>query len=264
MGPEARRVALLAPMPSELRPLLRRLSLRRDPSGDRGAWRGLVGEVEVRARPTGIGVERAARATEALLDEGPADHVIVVGVAGGIGPSVAIGDLVVPARVVDLATGAEHRPEALGDAAPRGTLVTSDGLLVDPAAYARLAAEGVVAIDMESAAVAAVCARRGCPFSVVRAISDRADDGSVDDAIFALARPDGSPDLAAVARFVLTRPGRLPRLVRLGRDLGRATDAAAAACVRALEAMASRAAEQPPRAPHAGSGCRTSLSSIDQ
>jgi hypothetical protein len=39
-----------------------------------------------------------------------------------------------------------------------------------------------------------------------------------------------------VARFVLGRPWRVPQLVRLGRGLRRATAAAAAAALRALEA----------------------------
>jgi len=229
-----RRVALLAPMPSELRPLLRRLPLHPVRGAEPGLHRGRLGEVELSARLTGIGPARAARVTERLLEAEPVDHVVVVGVAGGIGPSVAIGDLVVPERVRDLATGAEHRPARLGDEAPRGILVTSDGLLSDRARYAALAREGVVAVDMETAAVAAVCATSGCPFSVFRGISDRADDGSIDSAIFALARPDGSPDLAAVLRLVLRHPGRIPQLVRLGRDLGRATGAAAGAAARSL------------------------------
>jgi adenosylhomocysteine nucleosidase len=148
----------------------------------------------------------------------------------------------VPERVVDLASGAEYRPEPLGSARPRGVLATSDDLIVDPSRLDRLAREDVVAVDMETAAVAEVCARRGCPFSVFRAISDRADDGTVDEAVFALAREDGTPDLLAVARFVATGPWRIPRLVRLGRGLGRATRAAAAACVAALDGSRSVAA----------------------
>ena len=36
------------------------------------------------------------------------------------------------------------------------------------------------------------------PWSVFRAVSDRATDGSVDDEVFRLSRPDGTPDPAAV------------------------------------------------------------------
>lgn len=234
-NPGSRRVALLAPMRSELRPLVRVLALRRDRSGDGALWSGAAGGVAIVATMTGIGMGAAARATGRILDSAGVDHVVVVGIAGGIGPSVEIGDLVVPERVIDLASGTEHRPHPLGGSAPRGTLVTWDGLLVDPERMARLAREGVVAIDMETAAVAAVCERRGCPWSVFRAISDRADDASVDQAVFGLAGPDGGPNLPALARFLLTRPWRIPQLARLARGMRLAADAAATAAVRALE-----------------------------
>ena len=93
----------------------------------------------------------------------------------------------------------------------------------------------MVAIDMETAAIASVCEQRGTPWSVFRAISDRADDGTTDAAILALADSDGNPNLAAVARFVLTRPQRIPQLVRLARGVQAATRAAASAAVAALE-----------------------------
>jgi adenosylhomocysteine nucleosidase len=232
-----RRVAVLAPMRSELRPLVKPLSLRRGAAGDERLYAGAIAGVEVVATTTGIGPPRAARAAEHVLDSAQVDRLVVVGIAGGVGSGVVIGELVVPERVVDLATGAEYRPSRLGEVVPRGTLVTSDGLLSDPDELARMERRGVVAIDMETAAIAAVCERRGCPWSVFRAISDRAGDPAVGASVFALAGADGSPDLPAVARFVLTGPWRIPLLVRLARDLRRATNTAASAAVTALEAL---------------------------
>ena len=110
-------------------------------------------------------------------------------------------------------------------------------LLVDPNEAARLERQGVIAIDMETAAIAAVCERRRCPWSVFRAISDRADDGSTDAGVLGLAGPDGSPKLAALGRFVLIRPWRVPQLARLARGTKLATSVAASAAVSALETM---------------------------
>jgi adenosylhomocysteine nucleosidase len=234
LPPQIRCVAILAPMPEELRPLLRALALRRELLGGQSLYTGEWSGTRILATTTGIGTTAAARAAERVLSATRVDHLIVIGVAGGIGPSVAIGDLVVPERVVDLASGAEHRPAPLGAVAPRGTLVTRDGLLVDRAELARLAEGGVVAIDMETAAIAAVCERRGCPWSVFRGLSDRADDGSIDAAVFALAGPDGAPDLPALARFLITRPWRVPQLVRLARSLRHAARAASDAALRGI------------------------------
>jgi nucleoside phosphorylase len=232
----ARRVAVLAPMRPELQPLVRPLGLEHAGSGGRDVFRGAAGATEVVAAITGIGPGTAARAAERVLDAERVDHLIVVGIAGGIGPSVAIGDLVVPERVRDLDTGKEHRPIALGEQPPRGILVTATGLLTDLRRIGELERAGAVAIDMETAAIGAVCERRGCPWSVFRAISDRADDGSVDAAVFGLAGSDGAPDAWPVARFLVSHPGHIPRLVRLARGMRAATRAAAAATVRALAA----------------------------
>jgi nucleoside phosphorylase len=231
------RVAILAPMPLELRPLVRPLALERAQSPNGARWSGGVGRVEVVATTTGIGTRAAARAAERLLDTTPVDHLVVVGIAGGIGPSVDVGDLVIPDRVLDLSTGSEHRPAPLGDVVSRGTLATSDVLLVDPNEAIRLEGRGVIAIDMETAAIAAVCERRRCPWSVFRAISDRADDGSTDAAVLGLAKPDGTPNLMALGRFVSTRPWRVPQLVRLARGTKLATRVAASAAASALETM---------------------------
>lgn len=230
-------VAILAPMRSELRPLVRALSLRPSGSGDRRLLRTAIGRAEIVATTTGIGTRAAAGRAKELLDLGPVDRLVVVGIAGGIGPSVGIGDLVVPDLVIDLRTGAEYRPSVLGTTEPRGTLATSDDLLKDRADIARLERQGVIAVDMETAAIAAVCESRRCPWSVFRAISDRADDWSTDQAVFDLAGPGGEPDLVAVVRFVLTRPGRVPQLSRLARGLSIAAKVAASAAANALREL---------------------------
>jgi nucleoside phosphorylase len=230
------RVAFLAPMQPELRPLVRPLSLARVP-GDGELYAGRRGPCEVLAIVSGIGTGPAARATERLLDAGPVRHLFVVGIAGGIGPSVAVGDLVVPERVLDLDGGREYRPAPPATVVPRGLLATSGTLITDLGRIADLEARGAVAIDMETAAVGAVCEQRGCPWSVFRSISDRADGGGSDEEILQLAGPDGRGDPAAVVRFLLTRPWRIPHLVRLGLGMSRATRCAAAAALRALPAL---------------------------
>jgi adenosylhomocysteine nucleosidase len=223
------RIAILAPMPPELAPLREPLRLRR--AGPR-LFAGAYGAIDVIATEGAVGTAAAAAAAERLLDAG-AGHLVVVGIAGGIGPSVAVGDLVVPERVLDVASGAELHPTPIGDVVPRGVLATADRLL-PPAEIARIAGLGAIAIDMETAAAAAAFERRGRPWSVFRAVSDRADDGSTDAAIAALLGSDGRPDLAAVARFLLTRPHRIPQLVRLARGTNRAAATAAAALLAAL------------------------------
>jgi len=222
-------------MRTELAPLRRPLGLEPAPSGPLALLRGRRGGIEIVAAISGIGTRRAARTAHRLLDAGAVDHLVLVGVAGGIGAGVGIGDLVVPDRVLDLATGREHRPAPWPGSTPSGVLATSDALITDPARAAALAARGVVAVDMETAAVAAACEARGCPWSVLRGVSDRADDGTTDAAILGLASPEGGTDVSALLRFVARRPRRVSQLLRLARGLFRARRAAALALLRGLD-----------------------------
>jgi len=227
-------VVLMVPMRSELRPVVQELALRRSSSEGPVVHTGRRGDVDVTAVLAGVGTAPAAAATERVLTGfDRVDHVIVVGIAGGIAPDQAIGDLVVPEVVVDGASGTEHRPHRLGPEEPAGILSTSDELIVDPAAVTALVERGVVALDMETAAIAAVCERHDRPWSVFRAISDRAGDGLIDAQVAALAGADGSAGLPAVLRLVARHPSKVRDLARLGRDMKVAAKAAAVAAAAA-------------------------------
>jgi adenosylhomocysteine nucleosidase len=220
-------------MDHELAPLVRMLSLEPVEGAPDKRHTAVIDGVEFVATTTGIGMAAATRATERMLDDLAVEHVIVVGIAGGVAANAEIGDVIVPAVVVDGPTGREHRPTTLGDVEPFGRLVTSDDLLVDPGGFAQFQADGVIALDMETSAVAAVCEGRGTPWSVFRSLSDRPGDGLVDQAIFELTQPDGSANVEALERYLASDPGAADRLARLARDMETATNAAAAAAISA-------------------------------
>jgi nucleoside phosphorylase len=228
------RIAILAPMPSELKPLIRLLSLKPVGSDDGEIFHCILGSIEIVATTTGIGTAAAKGRTETVLDSSPVDHLVVAGIAGGIGPSVDIGDLVIPESVIDLSSQLEYRPNKLGLIASRGGLVTSDDTPLDLTEVAGLENQGVIAVDMETAAIAEVCESRNCSWSVFRAISDRADDGSMDEAIFSLAGPDGEPNFPALLRLIFTQPKRIPQLIGLARGASLAAEVAASAVVSAI------------------------------
>lgn len=225
----------MAAMRSELRPLVQALSLRERPSSAGRVYEGRAAGVGIVATTTDMGTEAATRRTGALLEGEPIDHVIVVGIAGGVDPALDIGALVIPETVVHRHAGVSTTPLALTGATASGTILTSDDLHYGPEVVAGLIGDGVTAVDMETGAIGAVCEERGVPWSAYRAISDRVDADAVDYDVYHLARPDGSPDPRAAARYLLTRPSRIPYLIRLARGSRVAIDRAARAVVAAVE-----------------------------
>lgn len=231
---EARRVAVLAAMVPELRPIVRALGLRPWAAGGACAYAGTVGSREVVAAVTSMGTRAARGAARRLLDAAAVDHVLVVGICGGIDRRLGLGDLISPERVVDEASGCEYRPSPLGGAPARGALLTTDVLHDDPAEVAALAARGFVAVDMETAAIGAESEGRGIPWAVFRAVSDFAGDPQVDGELIGLSHPDGRANPRAIVRFLLTRPHRITKLVRLGAGMQRAVRTSTGAALAAL------------------------------
>jgi nucleoside phosphorylase len=217
----------------ELSPLRRKLSLRKRQLVGLHVYEGSLGPRPVVATVTGMGTALASRGTERLLAAAPVDQVVVVCITGALDDVTPIGSLVRPDVVVDGATGAEFRPVPLGRAAPTGTMWTSDSMITDADALAGLRARGVVALDMETAAVAAVCEGRGIPWSVVRSVSDRTGDG-VDDEVFHLSNQDGTPNPRAVVTFLVRHPGRIPAMARMARGAKLAMERAADEAIAAL------------------------------
>jgi nucleoside phosphorylase len=219
-----RRVLLLAPMPNELAAVQR-------------ARRGttLAG---VDAARTGIGPDRAlATARRLLADSEPdVDHVVISGIAGGLAPATSVGDLVVPASVVDGATGDRFAASPLGRVTPSGAIWTAgtDSYRDTDEDRARYLAAGAVAVDMETAAIARACAEAGVPWTAFRAISDVAGDTSVGPAVMDMVDGEGRIRPGPAVRFLVTHPSRIPRMLRLGRDASRAARTAAEAAVAAL------------------------------
>ena len=236
----ATRIGILAPMPSELRPVVRALGLRRRRGPGPTVFAGRVSATEVLATGTGIGPALAAEVTERFLAQHAVDHVVVSGIAGGIEDASAVGDLVIPAEVISADDGSRFQATPLGGCRPAGIIRTggTDSYRLAAAELARLREEGVVALDMETAAVARVCDGRGIPWTAFRGISDMAGDESVGEVVMTLVKPDGSPDLLAATRFFLRHPQRLPRMIRLGREAGVAAVQAARATRDAITTAA--------------------------
>ena len=146
-----------------------------------------------------------------------------------------IGALVMPEVVVHGPSGREHRPTRLGDHDHAGHMWTNDELIDDLDELAALHDErGVVALDMETAAIAHACEQRGVPWSVFRAISDRSSEGLVDAEVFQLSNLDNTPNHEAIAAYFEKHPEAVEKLQKMAADSTLAAENAAAAAIAAV------------------------------
>jgi len=230
------RIAFIFAMPIERAPLVHKLSLTETAVNGVPMHTGTYEGRDIVAIVTGMGTELATAGTRRLLDAVPVRWVLVVGITGALESETPIGTLVNPEIVVNSETGREFRPAPLVEGTPSGKMWTTNGLTTQPRDLEALRADGVVSLDMETAAIADLCDARGIPWSVFRTISDRANDGTVDEEVFHLSNQDGTPNPEAIERYIAEHPERLPLLARMADDAKLAThnavDAALGACAR--------------------------------
>lgn len=185
-----------------------------------GHWKGHA-VVAVLSR---IGKVAAATTATALIERFGVGQIVFTGVAGGLGPGVRVGDVVLASSFVQhdmdasplfprhevplygrsrfetdvglsdslqravqavLADVQQHvGPEAVTEFALQSVrlhegLIASGDRFVSSTAECRSLQQALpeaLAVEMEGAAVAQVCADYGVPFAALRTISDRADD----------------------------------------------------------------------------------------
>jgi len=195
---------------------------------------------------SGVGAARAAAAARSLAEDG-ARGLLSWGTAGGLAPELPAGSLVVPDTVLAADGGAFRADPALAgqlrERLPRdlprvaGSLAEAPEPLASPEAKRRLAeASGAAAVDMESAALAAVAGEAGLLFIAVRVVLDDAATAVPERLLRALGPAAAGRPILRRIFDVGARPSLWPALLRLAWAYrrARATLAAAAPAVRSL------------------------------
>jgi len=185
-----------------------------------GRW---IRSSEALVEISGAGEERAGAAAHRLLDLG-ATSLVSWGVAGGLDPDLEPGAVVLPDIVhtdgssypVDVA----WRDRLL--VRLQGRVVTSTSPLVQATRPFMTTAEkkelhlrtGAAAVDMESAAVAAIAHEMGVPFIVVRVVVDAAGV-RLPEVALTISDERGRLKRSAVLRLIF-QPGEWRGMLRLG------------------------------------------------
>jgi nucleoside phosphorylase len=216
-------------MKPELKAIVKSFGLHPTPDDPVFTHAGTAGSWAVATLVTGMGPALARDATRKALAAGPCDHVMVIGIAGGLDPDLPVGSLMVPSRVRLYPEGPEFSTHPIPPRVASGSLMTTDGLFDDDQVWRPILEQGFGAVDMEAAGVAEVCEEAGIAWSIYRGISDRPDEQIVDQAVFSLSKPDGSADPVALAKYLARDPRRAKALAHLNRCMQEAATLAAGA-----------------------------------
>lgn len=208
------------------------------------------------ARPCGAGAE-AAQGLARLLDALRPSAVVVVGVCGGLDPSLVSGDVVLARSLVSRGQLELRPPMTAFDAVRREfrrrglPFVSSRLLTVDrPAAATEEKVDlwnefGAAGVDMESYPLGSLLAARGVPWLVVRVVLDPAGSRLPPS----LAAWQRESDGGAALRTAALRPWEWLDYVRLARAWPRAARSLRRASRVAARSLASAPVEELPVVP---------------
>lgn len=183
------------------------------------AFRRLLGDRhrEVAILHTGVGAEVCRQRIGPFLDAQSFDFLISSGFAGGIDPSLGVGDLLLAENFSDPALLARAREVLISRVAK---LVTADRIIESPTERQQFAHEhGAAAVDMETEWIARACADRKIPLLSLRVISDTtaAPLPAPPAVLFDLARQ--KPNALKLTGYLARHPGRIVRLMRFARQI---------------------------------------------
>ena len=183
----------------------------------------------VAIRIVGIGRANAEKSIRGFLANNSPELVLTCGFAGGLNPNLKIGDVVFeisPCRSrreeAQIKTENQLEPPHVGcyeqlvaAGARPVTFFCADRIATTVAEKKQLRDEtGADAVEMESAAIQAVCRERGVPCVTVRVISDPAGEDLPLD-FNALSKADKSLDFGKLILAIAKSPGKIGALMAL-------------------------------------------------
>jgi adenosylhomocysteine nucleosidase len=240
------RIGLIAAMPEEVIPLLKKIGVfRKETAGKQSFFSFSNGGRNTCLVMSGMGPANAASATRLLIDRCHPEIILNFGFAGALSHELNIGDIVVANRILfihDRLFSEQHGlsaelVEKYETEANHAAFVTTGKVTAKKELAARLP-KGIAkaVVEMETAAVAQVSHRDKIPLVAVRAISDVFDDelGFTLDEFC-----DSELNLKKwrVLMTVAKKPWIIPQLTRLSRNSRIAANALAEAVSRVISTI---------------------------
>ena len=242
-------IGLIAAMPQEIRPFLRRVGKReRTTLGPFPCYRFQLSNLDCLLVESGMGLKRAIAATRELLAAAKPSLLVSFGVAGAVRDELRVGDVVfaigaclldkgIPGSVLPLAPLSNAAQQAVVQALQRrgaslvaGTTITTLGPQVIRSLPTEMAHP---VLEMETAGIAQLAAEQGIPLLALRAVSDLVEE-ELSFSIRELTDERLTPRIGKIVKAVLRRPHIFPQLLRLAWNVEKAAENLAIALVAVL------------------------------
>jgi adenosylhomocysteine nucleosidase len=178
-----------------------------------------AGKSDVAILVTGIGRLKAERSVREYLTSNCPKLMLACGFAGGLDPALKLGEVVFELSDSEIRDPRSAiRNSLLAAGAKPATFYCADRIATAVADKRKLRTEtGADAIDMESAAIHAVCRERGIPCATVRVISDAANEDLPLD-FNRLSKPDQSLDYGKLFLAIAKSPGKIGALIEFHKN----------------------------------------------
>jgi adenosylhomocysteine nucleosidase len=178
---------------------------------------------------TGIGRQNAEKSLREFLATHSPKLVLTCGFVGGLNPDLKLGEVVFEIspsssrrESAQTEIGNQSEPIDIGcydkfiaSGAKSAKIFCADRIATTVAEKKKLRAEtGADAVEMESAAIHAVCRERGIPCATIRVISDTANEDLPLD-FNALSKPDKNLDFCKLFLTIAKSPGKIRALMEL-------------------------------------------------
>ena len=205
------RIAIIAAMPGELKPLTR--GWRYECLNGVNLWHKRFDDGEWIAACAGTGVDQSAKAFAEVEKFGSVTTAISTGWAGALRDNLVPGQAYDASTVIDARTG--ERFIATGP--PNDCWLVTSPRVADLPEKKRLASTYEAAlVDMEAAGIARLARMRGIPFYCIKGISDGYNDQMPDFNRFI--SPGGQFKLTRFVVFAVLRPWYWYALIRMGEN----------------------------------------------
>ena len=241
-------IAVVAALSSELTALhkMTNSALNREIEGIK-LFLGEADGREVILIQSGVGSRRAERATCLLLENYSPSLILSVGYCGGLQPYLRVAQLVIPPEIYEGGLEKKRGKEPVGDVRLAlkvddslisfaqqlakevglsfhcGNLLTSAKVVSEPMSKKALGQKyPLIAVDMETAAVGRVAARKGLPFLSIRSLLDPLDM-EIDLPWELFIDESGEVKVTFKTKFLLKKPWVVWRLMMINRNMRRAS-----------------------------------------